>query len=146
MKLQLKFSELLLKTETSETVKHCQMLDQFFDFLNVRSLESIKGKPSHFWNCILIKMTKDFSRWRMSSFCVIRVCSSDKMTPIYFLRLSKVWSMLRHGSLWLVHKKMLINSFMYFFGILLLFLITKFVFLSFSFLFLIKYQTSGTEY
>ena len=70
----------------------------------------------------------------MSSFCVIRVCSSDKMTQIHFLRLSKVWSMLRHGSLWLVYKKMLINSFMYFFGIFLLFLITKFVFLSFSFL------------
>ena len=33
------------------------------------------------------------------------VCSSDKMTPIYFLRLSKVWSMLHHGSVWLVHKK-----------------------------------------
>ena len=31
-----------------------------------------------------------------------RVCSSDKMTPIYFLRLSKVWSILHHGS---VHKK-----------------------------------------
>ena len=29
---------------------------------------------------------------------VIIVCSSDKMAPIYFLRLSKVWSMLHHGS------------------------------------------------
>ena len=46
----------------------------------------------------------------------IRVCSSDKITPIYFLRLSKVWSMLHHGSMWLVHKQMLLNTFMYYFG------------------------------
>ena len=71
------------------------------------------------------------------------MCLSDKMTPIYILRLSKVWSMLHHGSVWLVHKKMLLNTFMYFFGIFLLFFITKFVFLSFSFLFLIKYQISA---
>ena len=31
------------------------------------------------------------------------VCSSDKMTPIYFLHLSRVWSMQHHGSVWLVH-------------------------------------------
>ena len=36
---------------------------------------------------------------------VLWVHSSDKMTPIYFVRLSKVWSMLHHGSVWLVHKK-----------------------------------------
>ena len=53
--------------------------------------------------------------------------------------------MLNHGSMWLVHKKMLLNTFMYYFGIFLFF-ITKFVFLSFSFLFLIKYQISATEY
>ena len=74
------------------------------------------------------------------------VCSSDKMTPIYFLRLSKVWSMLHHRSVWLVHKKLLLNTFIYFFGIFLFFIITKFVFLPFSFLFLIRYQISATEY
>ena len=31
--------------------------------------------------------------------------SSDKIIPIYFLRLSKVWSILHHGSVWRVHKK-----------------------------------------
>ena len=29
---------------------------------------------------------------------LLGVCSSDKMAPIYFLRLSKVWSMLHHRS------------------------------------------------
>ena len=66
-------------------------------------------------------------------------------TTIYFLRPSQVWSMLQHGSVWLI-LLMLLNSFIYFFGIFLLFFITIFVFLSLSFLFLIKYQISATEY
>ena len=43
------------------------------------------------------------------------------MTPIYFLRLSKVWSMLHQGSVWLVHKKcyLMLLSFMYPFGFFL---------------------------
>ena len=53
------------------------------------------------------------------------VCSSDKRTPIYFLRLSKVWSISHHGSVGRDHKKC------YWF---FLFFIIKFVFLSFSFL------------
>ena len=66
-------------------------------------------------------------------------------TTIYFFRPSQVWSMLQHGSVWLI-LLMLLNSFIYFFGIFLLFFITIFVFLSLSFLFLIKYQISATEY
>ena len=54
------------------------------------------------------------------------VCSSDKNTPIYFLRLSKVWSISHHGSVGRGHKKCNL--------ILFLFFIIKFVFLSFSFL------------
>ena len=37
------------------------------------------------------------------------------MTSIYFLRLSKVWSILRHGSVRRVFKKMLVDAFIYFF-------------------------------
>ena len=58
----------------------------------------------------------------------LRVCLFDKMSPIYFLCLSKVWSILHHGSVWQVRKKMLLNAFKYFFGCLLLFFIIKFVF------------------
>ena len=54
------------------------------------------------------------------------VCSSDKKTPIYFLRLSKVWSISHHGSVGRGHKKCYLMLFLFF--------ITKFVFLSFSFL------------
>ena len=54
------------------------------------------------------------------------VCSSDKKTPIYFLRLSKVWSISHHGSVGRGHKKCYL--------LLFLFFIIKFVFLSFSFL------------
>ena len=44
--------------------------------------------------------------------------SSEKMTPIYFLHLSKVWSILHHGSVGQVHKKcslVLLHTFMTFF-------------------------------
>ena len=74
------------------------------------------------------------------------MCSSDKMTPIYFIRLSKVWSVLHHGSVGRVHKKMLLYVFTYIFGIFLLFFVIRFVLLSFSFIFLMKYQISATEY
>ena len=49
------------------------------------------------------------------------MCSSYNMAPIYFLRLSKVWSILHHGSVWHVHKKMFLNAFIYFSDIFLLF-------------------------
>ena len=66
----------------------------------------------------------------------LRVCSSDKEI-FYFIRHSKVWSILHHGSVWLVHKQcylILLCIFLVFF----LFFITKFVFLPFSCLLLIK--------
>ena len=56
------------------------------------------------------------------------------MTPIYFLRLSKVCSILQHGLVWRIYEKcylMLSNSLFWHF---LLFFVIKFVFLSFSFL------------
>ena len=49
------------------------------------------------------------------------VYSSEKMTPIYFLRFSKVWSILHHGSVGQVHKKcslVLLHTFMTFFVVL----------------------------
>ena len=55
------------------------------------------------------------------------VCSSDKKAPIYFLRLSKVWSILHYGSVGRGHKKSYLMLFKFF--------IIKFVLLSFSFLF-----------
>ena len=59
-------------------------------------------------------------------FATSGVCSSDKKTPIYFLRLSKVWSISHHGSVGRGHKKCYLMLFLFF--------ITKFVFLSFLFL------------
>ena len=47
-----------------------------------------------------------------------RVCSSDKMMPIYFLHLSYVWSIFYHGLVGRVHKKyylMLLYTFSAFF-------------------------------
>ena len=72
-----------------------------------------------------------------------RVLSSGKMIPVYFLHLSKVWSILRHWSVERVHKKMLLNAFIFFLAFLLLFFIIRFMVLSFSFLFLMKYQISA---
>ena len=51
----------------------------------------------------IIYMTSNFPIVNNSQ--ILRVCSSDKMTPIYFLYLFKVWSMLHHGSVWRVHKR-----------------------------------------
>ena len=45
----------------------------------------------------------------MSQYLPSGVCSYDKMTPLYLLRPSKVWSMLHQGLVWLVHKKMLLK-------------------------------------
>ena len=53
--------------------------------------------------------------------CFVRMSSSDKMTPIYFLRLSKIWSILNHGQWSKLIKKMLLNAFIYLFGIFLFF-------------------------
>ena len=44
----------------------------------------------------------------------IGVCSSNKMIPIYFLRLCKVWSILHQEPVGQVLKKMLLNAFVYF--------------------------------
>ena len=57
------------------------------------------------------------------------------MTPTYFLRLSKVWSILHHGSVGRIHNKVFFNPFIYFLDIFLLCFIIKFMFLSFSFFF-----------
>ena len=48
-------------------------------------------------------------------------------TNIISSRLSKVWSILHHGSVGRVQKKMLVNTFKCFYGIILLFFIAKFV-------------------
>ena len=64
----------------------------------------------------------------------------------YFLRLCKVLSMLHHGSVGRVQNKECYFMFSQTFDLFWLFFIVKYVFLSFSFLFLIKYQTSATEY
>ena len=49
--------------------------------------------------------------------CSEGVRSSDKMITICFLRLSKVWNILHHGSVGRVHEKMLLNALIYVFGI-----------------------------
>ena len=46
-------------------------------------------------------ISKFYFSWR-TEYVYKRVCFSDKMIPIYFLRPSKVWSMLWHGSVWLI--------------------------------------------
>ena len=58
-----------------------------------------------------------------------------------FLRLTKVWSILHHGSVGGVQKKKKC-----FFAFLFLFFTIKFAFLSFSFLFLMRYQICVAEY
>ena len=57
---------------------------------------------------------------------------------LYFLRVSKVWSMLHHGSVGRVQSKECYYVFMYFFGCFLLFFI-KNLFLLFSFLFFLSF-------
>ena len=67
-----KFLQTFGTIETSEAAKYYQFLDQFFDCLDKRSLEkSIKRKPYHFWNRILMKMTKDSPGWQISSFHIL---------------------------------------------------------------------------
>ena len=54
-------------TETSETAKYCQMLDQFFDCLNVRSLEKHQKKTKPFLKQYINKNDKRFY-WMTNQF------------------------------------------------------------------------------
>ena len=56
------------------------------------------------------------------------VYSSDKKASIYFLRFSKVWSILHHGSVTWGHKKCYLTLFFLFFIIKVLFLLFSFLF------------------
>ena len=47
----------------------------------------------------------------------VQRCPSDKLTQIYFLRLSNVCSILHHGSVGRVHKILSVNAFKCFFSI-----------------------------
>ena len=71
----------------------------------------------------------------------VRVCSSDKMTPIYFISLSKGWNKY-DGSMGRVHRTcylILLCAFLAFVFLQLLFFIIKFVFL-------MKFEISATEH
>ena len=67
---------------------------------------------------------------------------------LYFFRISKVWSMLHYASVGRVHSKecYLIITYTFLAFFCLIFIKKKNVFLSFSFLFLMKYRISTTEY
>ena len=60
-----------------------------------------KLMPSNLTWCIRL-ITKSFLLFnnQFSFKCSLRVCSSNKMAPIYFLHLSKVWSMLHITGQW----------------------------------------------
>ena len=65
-----KISKIFGTTETSETAKYCQMLDQFFDqltSLNVRSLEKHQTKTKSFLKPYINENDKTFS-WMMDQF------------------------------------------------------------------------------
>ena len=54
--------------ETSETAKHCQMLDQFFDYLNVRSLEKHRKKTKQPFLKLYINENDEKFSWMTNSF------------------------------------------------------------------------------
>ena len=81
---------------------------------------------------------------------VLHFCECVPLTisyHLYFLRASKIWSMLHHGSMGRVQNKECNSKSTYtFLGIFLLFFIKNVLFLSFPFLFMIKYLICATEY
>ena len=62
-----KIPETFGTTETSETAKYCHMLDQFFDCLNVRSLEKHQKKTKLFLKQYINENVKRFS-WMTNQF------------------------------------------------------------------------------
>ena len=54
-------------TEASQTTKYCQMLDQFFDCLNVRSLEKHQKKTKPFLKPYVNENDERFS-WMTNQF------------------------------------------------------------------------------
>ena len=54
-------------TTTSQTTKYCQMLDQFFDWVNVRSLEKYQMKTKPFLKRYINENDEKFS-WMTNQF------------------------------------------------------------------------------
>ena len=54
-------------TATSQTTKYCQMLDQFFDWVNVRSLEKYQMKTKPFLKRYINENDEKFS-WMTNQF------------------------------------------------------------------------------
>ena len=54
-------------TETSQTAKYCQMLDQFFECVNVRSLEKYQKKTNPFLKPCINENDERFS-WMINQF------------------------------------------------------------------------------
>ena len=55
-------------TATSQATKFCQMLDQFFDWVNVRSLEKHQKKTKPFLKPYINENDEDSPGWQISSF------------------------------------------------------------------------------
>ena len=65
--LQYYFNTILHKTQISEKANYCQMFDQFFDCLNVRSLEENQKKTNRFLKPYTNDNDKRFS-WIIDQF------------------------------------------------------------------------------
>ena len=83
----------------------------------------------------LIEFNRIKQSYYVAMITIFRVCLSGKMTPTYVLRLYKVWSIYYHGSMGRVHKELLLNAFMCFFGIFCCFFIKNLCFYHFHFFF-----------
>ena len=98
-------------------------------------------------NQIITKNTSKKTHQIIFQLIAMRVCFADNfLSPIFY---SKVWSMLYYGSVGRVQSKECYFLFKYSFLAFVLVVIVfhqKIGFLSFSFLFLMKYEISTTEY
>ena len=79
----------------------CKILSAVWDFFN-HGLVALFGKSVLGKFYILHHLLNEST--------VLTVCFSDEIIPIYFLCLSKVWSILHLESVCCVHKKMLVNA------------------------------------
>ena len=55
-------------TATSQTTKFCQMLDQFFDSVNLRGLEKDQKKTNQFLKSYINENDEDSPEWQIISF------------------------------------------------------------------------------
>ena len=136
---------LLVKLQAEHVLTYRKEAAVHLVFQNIEHSKSF-GKRVISWPWSISKYSKrQYFLQKLTSH--IKVCSPNKMIPNLYFSVSQKFRECYITRQWGKYRiRMLLYTFIWLFGICLFFFLMKLVFLSFSFLFLIKYQISATKY